>query len=58
MTTLSEPLSECCQMPALGEIIDGWSICQECHEHAEFIEEDEQDQAKCMTEPEQEQNHE
>lgn len=37
-----EILSECCGAPALGEISDdGFGICADCKEHAEFREEEE-----------------
>ncbi len=36
-----EELSECCGAPSLGEIHDGWGMCADCREHAEFLTEEE-----------------
>lgn len=31
-----EPVSNCCEAAPLGEIFDGFALCSECKEQAEF----------------------
>jgi len=38
-----EVRSDCCDAPAMGEVIDGIGICAKCKEHASFTNEDEED---------------